>query len=278
MYSLVLMMAMSQGAATPAWQNGAADLRGTNFIHATANEHYRGRRGCGCCGGGYGCCGGGYGCCGGGWGGGYGCCGGGCGGSYGCCGGCWGGGYAMGGYGYGGYASYAMPYGYGSYAGMPAYGGYVSGYATPGTFGDTGTYGTGGTGAGSNPSGGGIPRIHGNGPGSPAGIPNAPAGGSDTRGPGENPKESLAPAPATLRVTLPADATLKVDGYTTRSTSGTRTFVTPPLEPGKVYHYTLTAELPGGSQPETVSKRVEVRPGAETNVTLAFPKNGVALK
>src|SRR5579884_2698081 len=208
MYSLVLMMAMSHGAAAPGWQSGEVDLRGTNFIHATAHEHYRGRRCHGCCGGGYGgCCGGG----------------GGCGGGEGCCGG----GYAMGGYGggYGGYATtYSMPYG--SYAGMPGYGGYSAGYYAPGMYnqgfvtpGETGTITPG-----ANPAGRGAEGDRGT---------NSP--GSRPTGTDENRRESFGPAPATLRVTLPADATLKLDDYQSRSTAATRTFVTPPLEQGKVY-------------------------------------------
>lgn len=271
MYSLVLVMAMSHGAAAPGWQSGEVDLRGTNFIHATAHQHYRGRRGCGCGGGCYGGgCYGGYGCCGGGYGGGWGCCGGGYGGGYGCCGGgyggCYGGGYAWGGSrgGYGGYASYAMPYGYGGYATGPAYGGYQSGYFTPGM-----------TGPGSGvPVNQGTPGPEGVSPpgGTNRGTDRERGGTSD-----ENRRESMAPAPATLIVTLPANASLKVDDYTSSSTAATRTFVSPPLDPSRVYHYTLTAELRNGAEPVTVNKRVEIRAGETTRVNLEFP-SGVARK
>jgi uncharacterized protein (TIGR03000 family) len=76
---------------------------------------------------------------------------------------------------------------------------------------------------------------------------------------------------ATLIVRLPADATLTIDGERTQSTSSTRVFISPPLEPGKTYHYTLRGELdrPGGTIRD--SKTVQVRAGERTEVTLEFP-------
>jgi uncharacterized protein (TIGR03000 family) len=284
MYSLVLVMAMSHGAAAPGWQSGEVDLRGTNFIHASAHQHYRGCHGChgchGCCGGCYGggCCGGG--CYGGGcYGGGWGCCGGGYGGCYGggrygggCYGGgCYGGGYAYGGYGggYGGY-TYSMPYGgYSGYAGMPAYGGYTSGYYTPGTnMPATGTPGVSGPGGQSGSSGGAAPVDRGD---------RRDEGDRGRRDEDRN-KEVLAPTPATLIVTLPADAKLLIDDTATRSTSATRTFMTPPLEPGREFHYTLKAETRRGDEPVTVTRDVTVRAGQETRVTLDFASASVAQK
>jgi uncharacterized protein (TIGR03000 family) len=143
MFSLVLMVAMSQGTAAPAWETAHAGPVNTNFIHAEAHQHYRGRGGCGgCyggCYGGYGCYGGGYGCRGGGYGcygGGYGCrggCYGGCGGGY---GGCYGG-YGCCGGGYGGYYGSSAPMGYvssGYYGSVPV--------SSPGYYGTTLPQGT----------------------------------------------------------------------------------------------------------------------------------------
>jgi uncharacterized protein (TIGR03000 family) len=78
--------------------------------------------------------------------------------------------------------------------------------------------------------------------------------------------------PATVRVYLPADATLTVDDQATTSTSATRSFVTPPLEPGKDYYYTFRAEFPRGSQTVTVTERVAVRAGRETVVSFGAPE------
>jgi uncharacterized protein (TIGR03000 family) len=79
------------------------------------------------------------------------------------------------------------------------------------------------------------------------------------------------PAPATLLVRLPADARLTIDGYAPRSASGTRWFVTPPLEPGRAFHYQLRAELERGGKRLTQMREVAVRAGQQTDVTIDFP-------
>jgi uncharacterized protein (TIGR03000 family) len=78
-------------------------------------------------------------------------------------------------------------------------------------------------------------------------------------------------SPATIVVTLPADARLTVDGRATTSTSGLRTFVTPPLRPGKKYSYTFKAELVRQGQTITVARKVPVRAGRQTAVSLDVP-------
>lgn len=76
---------------------------------------------------------------------------------------------------------------------------------------------------------------------------------------------------ARLVVTLPGDATLKIDGRATTSTSGQRVFQTPALEPGKTFHYTLEAEVVRDGQARTVTRKVAVRAGEETRVDLEVP-------
>jgi uncharacterized protein (TIGR03000 family) len=83
---------------------------------------------------------------------------------------------------------------------------------------------------------------------------------------------------ATLVVRLPASASLKVDDYLTKSTSSQRVFQTPPLKTGESYAYTLTAEVVADGQTRTVSKKIEVRPGETTHVTLEVPTQAVAAK
>ncbi len=78
-------------------------------------------------------------------------------------------------------------------------------------------------------------------------------------------------APATIRVTLPADATLTIDGQPTQSTSAERWFRTPALEAGKVFHYTLRATVVRGEDTVSVERRVAVRAGQESNVALTLP-------
>ncbi len=184
----------------------------------------------GCYGGCYGCYGGCYG------GRRHGCCGcyGGCyGGCHGCRGGCFGGRKhgCCGCYGgcYGGYGCYG-----GCYGGYGCFGcaGGVGGAIVPGTI---------------------VPPV------APA-APAAPA----------TPKKTTLEdsAPATLIVTVPADARLSIDGEATTSTATQRIFVSPALNFGREYHYTLQAEFQKNGKIVTVSKEVMVRAGEETRVTL----------
>jgi uncharacterized protein (TIGR03000 family) len=79
-------------------------------------------------------------------------------------------------------------------------------------------------------------------------------------------------APATLIVSVPADAKILIDGAATTSTSATRTFVTPELVPAKTFVYTLTAEVVRDGQKLTASEKVTVRAGEETRVNFAAEK------
>jgi uncharacterized protein (TIGR03000 family) len=92
------------------------------------------------------------------------------------------------------------------------------------------------------------------------------------------PDEVRGAAPATLVVTLPAGATLKVDDFVSQSAEPTRRFVSPPLERGKDYHYTLTAEMKRDDKPITVNKPVTVRAGETTRVSLVFSEASAASK
>ena len=78
------------------------------------------------------------------------------------------------------------------------------------------------------------------------------------------------PAPADLIVHLPADAKLIIDGNATQSASGTRRFTSPPLEREQDFFYTLKGQLVRDGQTLTASRRVKVRAGEQTEVTLEF--------
>jgi len=93
---------------------------------------------------------------------------------------------------------------------------------------------------------------------------------------GKNGDDEVKAAPARLLVTLPADATLTVDGNATTSTSSRREFITPPLKPGKDFQYTLKATVQRDGKPVEMEKRVEVRAGKETQVTLTIPDSVAA--
>ena len=77
--------------------------------------------------------------------------------------------------------------------------------------------------------------------------------------------------PATIIVSLPAEAELLVDGERTTSISAVRSFTTPPLEPGSSYFYTLKMNVQRDGRPVTVTKQVNVRAGQESRVTLTMP-------
>jgi len=85
-------------------------------------------------------------------------------------------------------------------------------------------------------------------------------------------KKDEVSAPATIVVSLPADAKVAIDGVATSSTTATRTFVTPELNPVKEFVYVLSAEIVRDGQKLTVSEQVTVRAGEETRVNFAAEK------
>jgi uncharacterized protein (TIGR03000 family) len=72
--------------------------------------------------------------------------------------------------------------------------------------------------------------------------------------------------PATITVTLPADARLYFDGKMTRQDGALRTFVTPDLRPGKEFSYTAKIEYMRDGRTMTETKTVTVRAGQTTRV------------
>jgi uncharacterized protein (TIGR03000 family) len=104
-----------------------------------------------------------------------------------------------------------------------------------------------------------------------------PSGAKPEKAPAPKPKgETQLSAPATIVVSLPADAKLTVDGVATQSTSATRVFATPALDRGNEYFYTLTAEIARDGKTVTTTKKVTVRAGEETRISLEFPVETVA--
>jgi uncharacterized protein (TIGR03000 family) len=175
---------------------------------------------------------------------------------YGCGGGCYGGGYGGyystgcygGGYAYscggcwGGYAPYAGCVGYGIYGGASyTWPTYYSGYGGCG-----GCYGYG------YPA----PAVM---PGS--GIVTPPV--IEDKKIIEPKKTSLPAAPDQARVIirLPADATLYANNVPTALTSAERAFVTPSLEKGRDFQYTMKVEYVRDGRTVTDSKVVRVRAG-----------------
>ena len=83
-------------------------------------------------------------------------------------------------------------------------------------------------------------------------------------------------APATIVVSLPADARLTVDGAPTKSTSDRRTLVTPELEFGSTYVYTMRAEIVRDGRTLAETHDVTVRGGETSTVQFQFSNQTVA--
>jgi uncharacterized protein (TIGR03000 family) len=243
MYSVVLMAALTAGGASADW-HGYRGGWNSGYGGCYGGGHY----GYGGYGGGW-CGGGGYGGYGGGYGGGY----------YG--GGPYNGGWYMGG-GWQGPAGFApVNYGgygcYGAYGGWSCYGCYGGGYANP------------------YPQ---VAPVYGSGGGMPPVIKD--------KGPEEVPPpkkeknpDSVSANRARVIVQLPADAKLFIDDNLMKTTSATRTFQTPALEPGHTYFYILRAEVIRDGQKKVETARVILRPGQEVRTsfnTLDAPATSTA--
>jgi uncharacterized protein (TIGR03000 family) len=94
-----------------------------------------------------------------------------------------------------------------------------------------------------------------------------PAGEKLKEMPKEKGKEEVS-APATIVLSLPADAKVSINGVVTTSTSATRTFVTPELAPTTEFEYTLSAQIVRDGKTLSVTENVTVRAGQETRVNI----------
>jgi uncharacterized protein (TIGR03000 family) len=91
-------------------------------------------------------------------------------------------------------------------------------------------------------------------------------------------RPGLRNAPAYLVVNLPLEAKLTIDNEATASRSASRRFVSPILERGKEYTYTLRAEIMRDGEPVTTTETVTVRAGETTTVSLQFAPTTVTQK
>lgn len=238
MYSMVMVMALSGTAAVPAF--------GGHGCHGSSGcSGYYGCSGSSCggsCHGGhrlFSCfnkgnsCHGSYGC--------SGSCSG-CHGSYGCSGSCHGGHRLFGGH--GGHGCHGSCSGYSNCCGSVMVG-------CTGGHGCTGGYGA--------------PM------GAPMGAPPAAAPAPAEKGRAEpRPPAALNAAPAKVLVTLPVDASLTIDGQATTSTGATREFVSPALENGKAYVYTIKVDVSRDGKTVSESKTVYVRAGETSEVSFGL--------
>jgi uncharacterized protein (TIGR03000 family) len=88
---------------------------------------------------------------------------------------------------------------------------------------------------------------------------------------GPDPCPATAPGPTadrTVRLTVqaPPDARVAVEGVPTAGSGAVRRFRSPPLEPGREYTYSLTAEWSENGRPVTRTQQVTVRVGQQALV------------
>ncbi len=232
MYSVVLMAALATSSSAP------------DFGHCHGWGHG--------CHGGYGYCSG-----------------------YGACYGCYG--WAC--YGSGGYGCYAGwgGYGYGCY-------GYCTGWGCYGSWGASpyAVWGCYGVGAGYGVWCGGGPGCYGGYscygmvvPGTTV-APNVTPGYTAPVTPGApapevtpEPKKKGEQARAKVRIEVPEDAKLYVDGVLMKTGSSVRTYQTPDLLPSQTYYYELKAELARNGQTFSETQRIIVRPGQLSTASFA---------
>jgi uncharacterized protein (TIGR03000 family) len=74
---------------------------------------------------------------------------------------------------------------------------------------------------------------------------------------------------ARVRVELPTDARLFVDGTLMKTTSAVRLFLTPALDSNQAYSYELKVELTRNNRTYTEVQRVAVRPGEQASASFA---------
>jgi uncharacterized protein (TIGR03000 family) len=77
--------------------------------------------------------------------------------------------------------------------------------------------------------------------------------------------------PATVVLSVPADARVTFNGQPTTSRSTSRVFVTPPLAPDRAYYYEVEARVERDGQSRTVTRRMPVRAGQEVRRAITFP-------
>jgi uncharacterized protein (TIGR03000 family) len=80
--------------------------------------------------------------------------------------------------------------------------------------------------------------------------------------------DASAAAPATIEMTLPAEAKVTIDDMVTDSTSATRTFVSPPLEPGAEYNYNIKVQIMRDGRPVIAQKQITVHAGEIAKVAV----------
>jgi uncharacterized protein (TIGR03000 family) len=78
-------------------------------------------------------------------------------------------------------------------------------------------------------------------------------------------------APCQIGLRVPADAEVFVEDAKSRQTGSTREFVSPPLNPGQIYQYTVRARWQENGKPVEQRQQVTVRSGSRTELVFPVP-------
>jgi uncharacterized protein (TIGR03000 family) len=81
---------------------------------------------------------------------------------------------------------------------------------------------------------------------------------------------------ARLVIQVPPDAQVTVEGQPVQQMGPVRQLVSPPLEPGKPFHYTVKAQWNQNGQPVTQEKKVDVQAGQTATVDFNQQGGGMA--
>lgn len=179
----------------------------------------------------------------------------------------WGGGYGRG-WGWGGYGN--------RYDGRSYYGGFYPGYGYGLGYGRAyypgRSYGYGGYGYGlgywNYPYVGSTSAYYGPSVGDTTAVPSTVTVDVGTPAAYEAPAQDNV---AHLRVAVPADAELWFDGVRTQQTGTEREFVSPPLAPGRSYHYEVRARWTENGRAIDQMRRIEVRANEWKDVDFSQP-------
>jgi len=83
-------------------------------------------------------------------------------------------------------------------------------------------------------------------------------------------KDAAGDGPAFVVVSVPGDAKLVFNGELTKSRSSERRFVSPPLQKGFSYSYTVEATVIRDGTPRTITRTVDVVSGQTSRLTFTF--------
>ncbi len=87
----------------------------------------------------------------------------------------------------------------------------------------------------------------------------------------EEPLLVAIPSSCQIGLRVPEDADVFIEGVKSKQTGAVREFVSPPLQPGLIYQYTVRARWKEKGKPVEQSQQVTVRSGSRTEMVFPVP-------